>query len=528
MLDARIYLTSAAWSRFEIPDGEYWHRSAGRMENASGPGIGCESDIYAMLERSNGFHATVIKGKDYVVAGVDHVRSIPLFYCQLGNALFLSDDAEWVRQASGEIEMDPTSREEFQLTGYVTGSDTLFANVKQLQAGEYLRAVEREGRLKITTDRYFQFTHNEPERYDVQVLKESLESAALNSIRRLILYADGRQIVIPLSGGYDSRLIAVLLKRLGYDRVATFTYGTRGNREAVRSRQVADALGLKWLFVEYTEQLWADAWKAPEREKYQRWASGWSSLAHLQDWLAVRVLKDCKILDADCVFAPGHSGDFIAGSHIPGIAFTQEFLSAERCAQEIIDHHYNLAPMPELRLGRSFWAKRIASCLGSRACELPWQFADTYEMWDWQERQAKFICNSVRVYEFFGYDWWMPLWDKEFVAFWGTVPLSLRQGREWYAKWVQECFEQAAPGKVVPAAQINPLLGMLLRQCRQIAAKFPTAERIAGEALRRRARRDTFLRVRGLEEREYAEGLLTRGYKHNGIFADLFLKEASD
>ena len=44
--------------------------------------------------------------------------------------------------------------------------------------------------------------------------------------------------------------------------------------------------------------------------------------------------------------------------------------------------------------------------------------------------------NSVRVYEFFGYDWWLPLWDGEFVEFWQNVPLSLRYKRLWYNQYV--------------------------------------------------------------------------------------------
>ena len=42
------------------------------------------------------------------------------------------------------------------------------------------------------------------------------------------------------------------------------------------------------------------------------------------------------------------------------------------------------------------------------------------------ERQAKFIVNSVRVYEFFGYAWRIPLWDRELIDFFLKVPLKYR------------------------------------------------------------------------------------------------------
>ena len=54
------------------------------------------------------------------------------------------------------------------------------------------------------------------------------------------------------------------------------------------------------------------------------------------------------------------------------------------------------------------------------------------------------ICNSVRVYEFYGYDWWIPLWDKEFMYFWEKVPLRLRKGREWYLEYVKQVFAESS------------------------------------------------------------------------------------
>jgi asparagine synthase (glutamine-hydrolysing) len=60
--------------------------------------------------------------------------------------------------------------------------------------------------------------------------------------------------VVPLSGGLDSRIIVAMLKRLGVEDVICFTYGKKGNREAEISRQVAEALGYRWYFVEYTKE----------------------------------------------------------------------------------------------------------------------------------------------------------------------------------------------------------------------------------------------------------------------------------
>jgi asparagine synthetase B (glutamine-hydrolysing) len=51
------------------------------------------------------------------------------------------------------------------------------------------------------------------------------------------------------------------------------------------------------------------------------------------------------------------------------------------------------------------------------------------------ERVAKFIVNSVRVYEFFGYSWRMPLWDNELIGFFSQVPLKFRIDEYLYIKY---------------------------------------------------------------------------------------------
>lgn len=74
-------------------------------------------------------------------------------------------------------------------------------------------------------------------------------------------------------------------------------------------------------------------------------------------------------------------------------------------------------------------------------------FANACESWNWQERQAKFIGNSIRVYEFWGFDWWMPLWDKQFTKYWSCFPLKLRFERFFYKKYVTDKFKNQSNKK---------------------------------------------------------------------------------
>lgn len=463
-----------------------------------------------VLSNCNGFFAIARHTPTVTLVAVDRIRSIPVFYGQQGGTVFVSDDAEWVRQSVGDTEMDPVARAEFQLAGYVTGSDTLYPNVKQLQAGELLHILAGE-EPELATHRWYRFTHSEPEHWDEGELRDDLDKSAESSVRRLAEYAAGRQIVIPLSGGYDSRLIALLLKRIGYDNILTFTYGVPGNKESEYSRQVAEALSLPWHFIEYSAKKWRDAWQTEERLEFQRWGSGWSSLPHVQDWLAVRELKCRKIIPDDSVIVPGHGAMAIL-SHFKALSDDHVLGDIQKA---IFSSKFNLAPVEPERHRKIL--DRISDGL-AKYNETPIDPWSLFGFYEWQERQSKFLVNAVRVYDFYGYDWWLPLWDAEFMSFWQNVPLELRKGKGWYTEYVQE-------------------LGLV---CRQLANRNASArstilvwaKKIANEHVVR-ALFPMWQKLKGKQhvcmpyarfERELVDNLHKRGYRVNGVEAFMFME----
>lgn len=491
--------------------------------------------LAASLTRLNGFYAWVTQADQELRAGVDHVRSRPLFYGQAGGRFFLADEAEWVRQQVGDQEMDPIAREEFQLAGYVTGADTLFPHVKQLQAGECLVASAGEGGIiRVETQRYYRFLHKEPQNYDEANLRVALDHVAVKSIQRLINYAGGRQIVVPLSGGYDSRLIVTLLKRLGYGNVLTFSYGITGNKEAEFSQEVATALGFKWTFVEYSNSLWARSWSTPEAKGYRDMAANHASLPHVQDWLAVKILCERGEIKSNAVVVPGHTGDFISGGHIPESAFKKSKLSYSHLLDALTEGHYSNSPKGHIvSCNGAILENRISDRIGSSYDGTNVEFANLYELWDWQERQSKYIVNSVRVYDYYHRDWWMPLWDLEFVRFWESVPLILRKKRHWFKRWIQqECakYAELSPDEALlaNASEVNAqnslarkiyysLPGSIKQFIREYAAflrKRPSAEHLQSH----------FLAFGGLVPQYMLKDYVNQKYNIIGIYSDIYLK----
>ena len=65
------------------------------------------------------------------------------------------------------------------------------------------------------------------------------------------------------------------------------------------------------------------------------------------------------------------------------------------------------------------------------------QICALYELWDWQERQAKAVVNGQRLYEYFGLDWALPYWDKPLVEFWMRMPLKFRLNQYLHIKYLE-------------------------------------------------------------------------------------------
>jgi asparagine synthase (glutamine-hydrolysing) len=422
-----------------------------------------------LLDTLDGCFLCVIKTDKYFFAFVDRARSIPFFYAQSSTIVFASNDAYWIKENVAAKDYDEISASEFLLTGYVTGGDTLYANIHQLQPGEYLLLMGN----KLIIHRYFKFFHQNTYLLAEPQLLELLDRVVLNVFTRFIHWAGGRAIIIPLSGGYDSRLIATMVKKLKYDNVIAFSYGKPGNKEAHVSRQVAESLGIRWEFVDYSNELWRRWFQTDERKAYYRTADGLSSVPHIQDWPAVWELRKRRLIPEDSVFAPGHTVT-LALKDGP----TES--TSEALTKAIYSKHYSL--WPKWKVSQEIRG-RLEEKIGETFNSLPknsidWA-VDFFEAWELQERQVKFIVNSVRVYDYFGYDWYLPLWDHELIEYWRRVPLNIRIGKNIFKTYVKEQYKTAT-GLDIPI-NYSPLNNLKSRVAR---TPLKTAGRRVYRALR--------------------------------------------
>ena len=391
----------------------------------------------ADLARSlTGHFAVMGRGPAGPFAVVDRSRSFPVFFSADGGKLLLSD-SPYELPGSDSVPAPRDALVDFAYAGYVTGDATLLGGVREVPAASILTHAA-DGSVLATYDAY------EPTRHGVlgeadDVLLEMAHSALAEAIGRLVTVLDGRTLVLPLSAGYDSRLLAMMVKLSGYDRVQCFSYGVLGNHESRVSESVAEALGFEWHFIEYGAQQWAEWTRSEAWSDYARMAHLGVALPLMQGWPSAGEIRRRQLVPDDSVFCPGLFGDVGAGLFARGDLLREVPPTRLDVAETIVASAHSLwwtepARSRDLR----GVAERIAASLASDEFATTEAAAAAFESWIWRERQAKFIGNATRVYEYWGYDWWLPFGDEAVFSFWQQVPYSRRVDKPLYGRLVLE------------------------------------------------------------------------------------------
>ena len=397
-------------------------------------GVSSVDQLQKLLLKTNGFFSVILNTKTHLFAAVDRLRSIPLLYSE--HTFLITDDFSTFNITPDDFCED--KEDEFLHAGYISGNDTLVDNIKQIQAGEIV-AYEKESK-NISLLTYFELRHSNFSKSSQTQLIEDFDKLIDNVFRRYISLLNGRTVVVPLSAGYDSRLIVQKLYQLDYKNVICFSYGKKGNWESTISEKVANFYNYKWLFVEYTKNNLYDLYQN-RIDDYIVYSTNHCSFAHTQDFLAVHKLK--TQLPKNSVFIPGHALDFLAGNQIPE-SFTQSN-SISKIVREILIKHFSQMGSYDY-IEKNITHKIKTQFTISTNQDLNFDDASTvFEKWVWRERQSKYIVNSVRVYDYYDFEWMIPLWDNEIIDFWSAVPAKYRFKRNLFLFYASKKYDSKIP-----------------------------------------------------------------------------------
>ncbi len=438
------------WTRLPLAGGGtlYYRGCQWQLEPALAtlaPLSPATGDAAGVLRRTlggiDGAFAVVACWPDRVVAAVDGARAYPLFYHRGRRGITLTDDP-LSRRAGLDLSVDdPLAAAEFQLAGYCGGeASTLSRQLKAVPAGclveiapcagppgpqeEYGPETARVRRIAPPIQRPL-MEPGEGEGLWRRML-ECLDGVFAEYVEAV----RGRQVVVPLSSGVDSRFIAAMLKRHGHRDVIAYCYGRESTWERGPSRHAAEHLGIPWRFVPYSRAAWRGWFESEPMREYLPFAGRHAAAPHVQDWPAVRALQHSGALDRNAVFWPGHTCMLIS-NRLERELFRRPASEWRRnLARSLFRHHYILQRPGRVVNNVEPLLQRIEAVLPDLSGGDPHRLLNAYFEFEARQRHAKMLINSARVYEFWGYDWAMPLWDRRVVDLWAGIGYEGRRGKQ--------------------------------------------------------------------------------------------------
>jgi asparagine synthase (glutamine-hydrolysing) len=445
--------TDFGWRRARVGGIAVWAKGYGRGTDAAGLARRLaevsKADVAtfsSLLSEFDGHFAVAASGERFAFAAVDWVRSIPLGFARCGDHWRIDDQALRLRNhaALTQSDIDQDTVLSIAMAGYAVDVATLYRGLQQLGPGEFILFGENGEPKRHRYYTYRPWRADKPA-YDKARVKANLCEVTLGVVDAMMKSLDGRELVVPLSAGRDSRLIVSAAHHLGYRNVRCFAYGRPGNFEAKASQAIAERLGFPWRFVPTGVGFMRRYFKSDVHARYVAFSDTAQSVPFIQDLPQIQCLKDEGFVPPDAVLCNGNSGDFISGAHIvPAMQEEPVDLSPDARMQRIIDalldKHFALwrallTPENCARVARALRASfvRAGATLGA-----PTDDYGLYEYAEFQDRQCKYVITGQRIYEFLGHEWRLPLWTKPYLDFWEGVPLAGKRKQGLYASMLDE------------------------------------------------------------------------------------------
>lgn len=399
-----------------------------------------ENEVSSFVSTIEGHFAIVVKKLNFTCLIVDKIRSTPLYFTKIQNNFFVDyDPKNLVDLKEFDKTLDKNAELEISMSGFSIDNKTIFKSLHSLKAGEIVLLQNNS----FQYIQYFKYFGKIVEK-EYSMYLEELTNLTLNIFQRLLKNVGHRQIVIPLSAGNDSRLVASVLKHLGAKNVKCYSYGTQGNFETKISKTIAYKLGYEWTFVQLKHKKEKKFYKSNEYKKFLEFSETYFSIPYIQGLSSIKYLKENKWVDDDAIFINGNTGDFITGGHInlkikENRNINSKEIRKENILNQLIEKHYSLWGY----LKTNYNINKIKNNLWKQITNINSELEDKkndhliYEYSEFVNRQA-YVISGQRIYEYYGHDWRLPLWDNKYLAFWQKVPLDYKLKQKLFKDMLKE------------------------------------------------------------------------------------------
>lgn len=403
--------------------------------------IRTEETLCERLEHCTGTFSVVIIRNDRVLAATGPApASTGLFYSEWDGG-YLADRYRWLEAQLPTQSYSQRIAVEMLLSGIIHGRDTLHPEVYQLQPGQILRIPRDETSSWLLT-RYYAPEITGAVIVETDRMVDELEETMNTIFTRLKQAAADRPVLLALSGGYDSRLLAILLHKHGFEDVYAYGLNTQSHLDLSLSERVADRLGFEWVGFEYSHD---DLFEMYESDFWHRlndaFGNHGTAEPHATTGLTIKNILEHPDLPESGIKIAGDSPADAVGNYI-----TESFISGETVPREevvdILIRHY-------------FGNKSIYSDTRRKIRNRILEFVDIEDTvptstaigilskWHWIFRGSRM---RHAVFETAGFDVCDPYLEPEFFNFMTRLSPEEHYGRNFVERYVEKLNDEYLNG----------------------------------------------------------------------------------
>ncbi len=396
-------------------------------------GISNKQGFRNFLLELNGFFTLVLHLENESLAASDLMATFPLLYKIKDNKISFAESNEIDFNNQKLLDKDDPQINSFICSGFTIGSQSIAKEYQRLESRSLIHFVDGQ----ITIEQYHP-NFEQPKNTGLLLhFKERLHRISLKVFKRQLEFIGDQQVIIPLSGGYDSRFILAMLHQLKHKNILCFTYGRKDSFEDKIAKAVCEKLKIEWHFIEFNKDLFENYF-SNSYQKYETAAFNGFGLVYEQDFLALADLKKKGLIQAKAFILSGLGGDILSGNWLPN-AIQFEGIEISRAGLiKYISKQPKFFNQENPLIDRTALAKLIDQTLPKGEISDKTDWLNKMENWGIEQRTSRYHIGGMRAFEFFELNWLMPLWDKDFIEFWNTVPYEFRKDCKLYKSYLGE------------------------------------------------------------------------------------------
>ncbi|PWB50314.1 MAG: hypothetical protein C3F18_09565 [Nitrosomonadales bacterium] len=404
------------------------------------------------------------------------------YVLQRPGALHVACEVKALAVFLDHIEIDPAGLASMLSFGYHLGDLTLLKDVKCLPNARHLAYSAAADRLSL--GRYWNYPYGEQEPWPESEaeLAEALHGHLARALKRRLNGV--KKILLPISGGLDSRTMAGLLAQSGFGgEVLAYSYGQPSSRDVRYGRAIARKLGYRHVTIptpkdfmtRHLEQAawWFDAEWSAELNWGARYAHTHPALGDTRGYCVLSGMFADHLLGADRFDYRRKSGEAPLASQRLGEIFctcNQEY-GGEAAALRL------LGPDAADDARKSLDGI-IEATFSPIARQVPFYAMMRAEFEHRQRRHTATVSQSL------DYDFRVitPFLDREFVDFTLRIPFPLFHGKLLYKRMIRDYLPEVA---AIPYAETGlpltqaPFRAAIKWRMDALIQQFPSIQRLA-------------------------------------------------